>query len=99
MTRYYFIPQTLDNAGLIANIQLETGANIVNVVPIKMGISPIKNQLGDDIVFYGGYYEIEWDFSAQYHDELIAIAGTQSFETAEAARAFKENGFLPQNNS
>lgn len=99
MNKYYYVPQTLANATQIADIQAATGANIVNVVPIKMSISPVKDQQGNDIVFYEGYYEIEWDFSEQYHNELLAIQGTQYFDNAEGAREFKQNGFLPPNNS
>jgi hypothetical protein len=92
--KYYYVPQSTANDLQIENIQISAGCNIIATVPIKIGISPIKNQQGENLFLYAPYNEIEWDFSTEIHNQLLAIEGTQFFDTAEDARNFKENGLL-----
>ena len=92
--KYYYVQQNSTNDLQIATIQTQTGCNIVSSVPIKVGVSPIVNQQGENLFIFAIYNEIECDFSAEIHNELLAIQGTQFFDNANQAREFKQNGFI-----
>lgn len=94
MNKYYYVIQSNSNDLQVENIQQITGCNIIATVPIKIGVSPIINQQGQNLFIYSPYNEIEWDFSAEIHSQLLAIEGTQFFDSAEGAREFRQNGLI-----